>query len=54
LVEAALKAWTASRLERAMSQLADAALEARRQAALAEPTAQRALIAIAGAARRKT
>jgi DNA polymerase III subunit delta len=53
LVEAALKAWSAKRLERAMSQLADAALQARRHAALAEPVAQRALMAIAGAARRK-
>ena len=31
-VEAALKTWTAARLERAMAQLADAALEARKQA----------------------
>ena len=53
LVEAALKAWTAPRLERAMAQLADAALEARRQAALADTLAQRALMAIAGAAKRK-
>src|SRR5262245_26380356 len=52
-VEAALKAWTAARLERAMAELAEAALEARRQAALADTLAQRALMAIAGAARRK-
>ena len=52
-VEAALKAWTASRLERAMAQLAEAALEARRQAALADTLAQRALMAIASAAKRK-
>jgi DNA polymerase III subunit delta len=53
LVESALKAWTSARLERAMAQLADAVLETRRQPALAEAVAQRALISIAGAARRK-
>jgi DNA polymerase III subunit delta len=53
LVEAALKAWTSARLERAMAQLADAALEARRQPALADAIAQRALMSIASAARRK-
>jgi DNA polymerase III subunit delta len=53
LVEAALKAWTSTRLERAMAQLADAALEARRQPALADAIAQRALMSIASAARRK-
>jgi DNA polymerase III subunit delta len=53
LVEAALKAWTSARLERAMEQLADTTFEARRQARLAESLAQRALLAIASAARRK-
>jgi DNA polymerase-3 subunit delta len=53
LVESALKAWTSARLERAMAQLADAVLETRRQPALAEAVAQRALISIAGAGRRK-
>jgi DNA polymerase-3 subunit delta len=53
LVEAALKAWTSARLERAMAQLADAALEARRQPALADAIAQRALMSNASAARRK-
>jgi DNA polymerase III subunit delta len=53
LVEAALKAWTSARLERAMAQLADAVLETRRQPALAEAVAQRALMSIAGAARRR-
>jgi DNA polymerase-3 subunit delta len=58
LVEAALKSWTAARLERAMAQLAEAAFEARRQptpvqSVLAETIAHRALISIAGAARRK-
>ena len=43
----------APRLERAMAQLAEAALEARRQAALADTLAQRALMAIASAAKRK-
>jgi len=50
LVETALRAWTATRLARAMSQLADAALETRRQHARAdvsEPIAQRALLALA-------
>jgi DNA polymerase-3 subunit delta len=54
LVEAALRGWTAVRLARAMSQLADAALEARRQHARAdvsEPIAQRALLALAVNAR---
>jgi DNA polymerase-3 subunit delta len=58
LVEAAQRSWTAARLERAMAQLAEAALEARRhsalvQSVLAETIAHRALISIAGAARRK-
>jgi DNA polymerase-3 subunit delta len=51
-VEAALKAWTCARLERAMTQLADATLEARRQSALAPVLAHRALLALASAARR--
>jgi DNA polymerase-3 subunit delta len=53
LVEAALKAWTAARLERAMGQLAESALAARRQSVLVEAIVHRALISIAGAARRK-
>jgi DNA polymerase III subunit delta len=52
-VEAALKIWTSARLERAMSQLAEATLEARRQTALADVIAQRALLAIAVNARRR-
>jgi DNA polymerase-3 subunit delta len=53
-IEAALRAWTSSRLARAMTQLADAALEARRQpAAMAAVVAQRALLALAVNARRK-
>jgi len=53
LVEAALKSWDCARLERAMAQLAEAALEARRQVTLAEPIGNRALMSIATAARRK-
>jgi DNA polymerase-3 subunit delta len=53
LVEAALRTWTSSRLERAMAQLAEAALEARRQSAIADLIAQRALLALAVNARRR-
>lgn len=52
-VEAALKSWSAARLQRAMEQLADTALNVRRTAALAEPLAQRALLSLAVSARRK-
>src|SRR5499433_3527178 len=52
-VEAALKTWTSARLERAMAELAEAALEARRQSAMAELIAQRALLTLAVNARRK-
>src|SRR6266702_4547249 len=52
-VEAALKAWTSARLERAMSQLAEATLETRKQTALADVIAQRSLLAIAVNARRR-
>lgn len=52
-VEAALRTWTSTRLERAMAQLADAALESRRQSTLADVIAQRTLLALAVAARRK-
>ncbi len=52
-IEAALRIWTAPRLERAMAQLADAALDARRQSAMAETIAQRTLLALAVSARRK-
>jgi DNA polymerase-3 subunit delta len=50
---AAIKAWTAARLERAMAQIADAALDARKETDLAEAIAQRALLSIAVAARRR-
>jgi len=56
-VEAALRAWSTPRLSRAMSQLAEAALDARRQHARAdvsEPIAQRALLSLAVQARTKT
>jgi DNA polymerase-3 subunit delta len=52
-IEAALRNWTSARLERAMGQLAEATLEARRQSAMAEVIAQRALLALAVNARRK-
>jgi len=52
-VETALGSWTSVRLARAMAQLADAALEARKQPAIAEAIAQRTLLALAVAARRK-
>ncbi len=52
-VEAALRTWTSARLERAMAQLAEAALEARRQSTMAGVIAQRALLALAVNARRK-
>ena len=51
-VEAALRAWAAPRLIRVMAQLAEASLEARRNAALAEAIAQRTLLSIAMSARR--
>jgi DNA polymerase-3 subunit delta len=51
-VEAALRMWTSSRLERAMTQLADAALDARRQSALADVIARRTLLALAMNAKR--
>jgi DNA polymerase-3 subunit delta len=53
LVEAALKNWTAARLERAMAQLAEATLESRRQADLAKTIAHRTLLSLAVNARRR-
>jgi len=52
-VESALRSWTSARLARAMAQLAEAALEARRQSALADVIAPRTLLALAVNARRK-
>jgi DNA polymerase-3 subunit delta len=53
LVTAALKSWSAARLERAMAQLADALLELRRQPDMAETIAQRMLLSLAVNARRR-
>jgi DNA polymerase III subunit delta len=52
-IAAALGIWTCARLARAMSQLADAALDARRQSAMGAVIAERALLALAANARRK-
>ena len=52
-VEAALKAWTASRLARVMQQVAEAQLESRRQPALADALMQRTLLSLAVNARRR-
>ena len=52
-VEAALRAWSPPRLLRAMAQLAEASLDARRNAALAETIAQRTLLSIAVSARKR-
>ncbi len=52
-IAAAIGIWTCARLARAMSQLADAALDARRQSAMAAVIAERALLALAANARRK-
>jgi DNA polymerase-3 subunit delta len=49
----ALRLWSAPKLARAMQQLADAALDARRNAKLADAIAQRALLSIATSARRR-
>ncbi len=54
LVEAALRAWPAQRLQQVMSQLSGALLESRKHADLAGPIAQRALIAIAMSARQRS
>jgi DNA polymerase III subunit delta len=52
-VESALRIWTSARLQRAMAQLAEAALEARQQSAMAELITQRVLLTLAVDARRK-
>ncbi len=52
-VSEALRAWTAPRLARAMEQLAEASLDMRRNAALAEAIAQRTLLSLAMTARRR-
>jgi DNA polymerase-3 subunit delta len=53
IVKAALGAWTAPQLSRAMEQLAETTLNARRTAPLAGALAQRTLLMIAQQARRK-
>jgi DNA polymerase-3 subunit delta len=53
LIEAALRAWTAERLVQAMAQIAEAAFEVRRQASLGEVIAQRTVLSVASAARRR-
>ncbi|HWM47591.1 MAG TPA: DNA polymerase III subunit delta [Xanthobacteraceae bacterium] len=53
LVEAALRAWSAARLEKTIGQFADVVLDARRRAALADPIVERALLATAQTARRR-
>jgi DNA polymerase-3 subunit delta len=53
LVEAALKAWTAARLEVVMAHLADTVLETRRQSGLAEALARQCLLSISQRARRR-
>ncbi len=52
-IEGILRAWTAPRLARAMEQLAEAAMEARRQTGLAESLGHRTLMALAVNARRR-
>jgi DNA polymerase III delta subunit len=53
LVKTALEAWSAKRLERILGQLGETSLEVRKNAKLAYPIVQRALLSIAVAARRK-
>jgi DNA polymerase-3 subunit delta len=52
LIEKALRSWSAARLEAALLALDDALLAARRNAALGPAIAERALLQVAGAARR--
>jgi DNA polymerase-3 subunit delta len=53
LIEAAVAAWTAARLERIMARLAEASLDTRQRPVLADAVAQRALMAAAEMARRR-
>jgi DNA polymerase III subunit delta len=52
LIGAALKVWSAARLANAMAELAEAVLQARRNADLADTIAERALLSIAANGRR--
>jgi hypothetical protein len=53
LAQAALKTWSSERLQSAMTQIADATLQSRLNADLAEAIVQRLLLAMAMAARRR-
>jgi DNA polymerase III subunit delta len=53
LVKMALSVWTSQRLERIMTRLAEASLDARQRATLAEAVAQRALMAAAEMVKRR-
>jgi DNA polymerase-3 subunit delta len=53
MIDVALRAWTAGKLLDAMSSLGDTLLETRRQPHLAEAIAQRAMMSLASAARKK-
>jgi DNA polymerase-3 subunit delta len=53
LVTAALKSWSAPRLERAMTQLGDAVLDSRKQSGMADAIAHRVLLSLAVNAKRK-
>jgi DNA polymerase-3 subunit delta len=53
LAQAALKTWSSERLQTAMTQIADATLQSRLNADLAEAIVQRLLLALAMAARRR-
>jgi DNA polymerase-3 subunit delta len=52
-VETALRSWSTTRLARAMTQLSEVSFEARRQSALGDVIAQRALLSLAVNARRR-
>jgi DNA polymerase-3 subunit delta len=52
-VETALRNWSSARLEKAMAQFADVALESRRRPALAAAMVERALLSTAQSARRR-
>jgi DNA polymerase-3 subunit delta len=54
VIETALRNWTSARLERVMAQLSEAVFDTRRQPALAESIAHRALASIAVNARQKS
>jgi DNA polymerase-3 subunit delta len=52
-VEKALNMWTSQRLEAAMARLAQAALQTRKQSAMAGVTSERALLELALQARKR-